>query len=332
MNNYDGTYKSYDSDYNSENRNITPLIIAVVAVLVIFALLCALNVICLRHVYSAPTCTEPGVCYKCGKVGEPALGHDYLPATYTSPSACSRCGAVVGEPLAVTAEAPASRSVEVRTEPESPQYLTQVGGCAGEARDQGIYVSDAFAASIGEGIYCTFYTVNYEQSVLMQSRPDGSSDCTLGSISLPFNGYRFGTEGDWWLVRDTAGAYFYIYYPAVGDCRIDESCPADNFSAIAALARNQDIVVPTRFRISSGTVGKMYNDKNKYYAVNMYPDPYDEPDPAEKVGTFKFYNPAVSGSENNDSRVVLYGYYGEYGLFEHGGKFFWALPQYFVAG
>lgn len=51
------------------------------------------------HQWTEPTCTTPGVCTICGKIGIPAAGHQWTPATCTTPKTCGVCSETEGAPL-----------------------------------------------------------------------------------------------------------------------------------------------------------------------------------------------------------------------------------------
>ena len=53
----------------------------------------------LGHDFSKATCTEDGICSRCGEVAEEATGHDWQPANCANPETCSRCGAKEGRAL-----------------------------------------------------------------------------------------------------------------------------------------------------------------------------------------------------------------------------------------
>lgn len=68
---------------------------AIIAVAILILFTCVFG----NHTYSAPTCTEPGVCTRCGEIHSEPLGHTFSEATCTEPSVCLRCGERRGEPL-----------------------------------------------------------------------------------------------------------------------------------------------------------------------------------------------------------------------------------------
>ena len=91
---------------NQKKSNLSKgAIIAIVAgvLAVVFAVLCATHVICLKHDFTPATCTEPATCTKCGRTqGEPA-GHTPETDPAVAPT-CTETGLTEGSHCAVCGE------------------------------------------------------------------------------------------------------------------------------------------------------------------------------------------------------------------------------------
>lgn len=76
---------------------VIPLVLGIV-----FAVLVATHVICLKHDWSVATCTSASFCYECGRVDGVAPGHQFDAATCTTPKTCKVCQHTEGEALGHT--------------------------------------------------------------------------------------------------------------------------------------------------------------------------------------------------------------------------------------
>lgn len=192
---------------------------------------------------------------------------------------------------------------------------------------QGVEVPGDIAISDPNGRYVTVYSNDRDNTTRLKSKPlNGDASCVISVLRFPFNAYVYGTANGWSLVKTDDGIYGYIYTPILGMADITTTnANARRGEGLIPMIQAQGIGIPKDFNFSDVIVGEIRNEAGSpYYALYKYSSPFALTT-AESYGKFYYYNSSNSSTYNYDGKVTIYGYYGDFVLFQtKAGEFFWA--------